>query len=78
MDLQTIMNLKGIKRNEQATLFEKFGVDPSQVMKGAPLALNDKQKVQALKDQSSDVAAKVNNDLVQMRQKVEEFRKAFR
>jgi len=78
MDLQTIMNLKGIKRNEQATLFEKFGVDPSQVMKGAPLALNDMQKVQALKDQSSDVAAKVNNDLVQMRQKVEEFRKAFR
>lgn len=78
MDLQTIMNLKGIKRNDQATLFEKFGVDPTHVMKGAPLALNDMQKVQALKDQSSDVAAKVNNDLVQMRQKVEEFRKAFR
>lgn len=77
-DLQVIMNLKGIKRKDQATLFEKFGVDPSQIMKGAPLGLNDnKQKVQALKEQSSDVAAKVNNDLVQMRQKVEEFRFAF-
>ena len=71
LDLQTVMTLKGMKRNDQATLLEKFGVDPMAAMKSA-------DSIQALQDKSSDVAAKVNSDLIQMRQKVEAFRGAFR
>jgi hypothetical protein len=34
--------------------------------------------IQALQERGSDVAAKVNADLNQMRQRVDDFRKAFR
>ncbi len=81
-DLQTIMNLKGMKRNEQAAMLEKFGVDPATAYKGAAAGTTTggmmTENIQALQDRSSDVAAKVNSDLIQMKQKVEDFRKAFR
>ena len=80
-DLQTIMNLKGMKRNEQAAMLEKFGVDPATAYKGAVAGAATgmmTENIQALQDRSSDVAAKVNSDLIQMKQKVDDFRKAFR
>lgn len=81
LNLQTVMNLKGMKRNEQAAMLERFGVDAVTAMKGASMATTGgvlTDKIEALQDKSSDVAAKVNSDLFQMRQKVEGFRKAFR
>ena len=80
-DLQIIMNLKGMKRNEQASMLEKFGVDPVTAYKGAAAGSSAgmmTENFQVLQDRSSDVAAKVNNDLIQMKQKVDDFRKAFR
>lgn len=74
-DLQTVMTLKGMKRNDQTAMLEKFGVDPIVAMKSTAI-IND--NLLSLQDKSSDVAAKVNNDLIQMREKVERFRGAFR
>jgi len=73
MDLQTVMTLKGMKRNDQATLLENFGVDPMTAMKNTANI-----DIQSLHDKSSDVSAKINSDLIQMREKVERFRGAFR
>jgi len=36
------------------------------------------ERVQQLQDQGSNVAAKVNSDLNQMRQKVDDFRKTWK
>jgi len=69
-DLQTIMNLKGMKRSEQQAAAEKLGFASSS------MATPDVSKL--LSEKSSDVAAKVNSDLTQMRQKVDEFRLSFR
>uniref|UniRef100_A0A7S4J134 Vps53 N-terminal domain-containing protein n=1 Tax=Odontella aurita TaxID=265563 RepID=A0A7S4J134_9STRA len=82
LDLQTVMNLKGMRRAEQAAMLEKFGVDPETAAKGAAAGaagsniLNE--GVQSLQDKTSDVSAKVNSELSQMREKVDNFRKAFR
>jgi len=82
LNLQTIMNLKGMKRNEQAAMLERFGVDPVMAMKGAAAGATNgntvHENIQAVRDGSSDVAAKVNSDLITMRQKVEDFRRTFR
>ena len=81
LDLQTVMNLKGMPRNKQAAMLESFGIDPVLAMKGAAAGATGAsmtENIQALQDKSSDVAAKVNSDLFQMRQKVEDFRKTFR
>ena len=79
LDLQIVMNLKGMKRNEQSQMLEKFGLDPIMAAKGATSGVASiSENFQVMKGQSSDVAAKVNSDLSQMRQKVEDFRKAFR
>lgn len=81
-DIQLIMNLKGMKRPEQVTLLEKFGFDTPSALKGATAGLTSasivSERVQQLQDQGSTVAAKVNSDLNQMRQKVDDFRKTFR
>lgn len=81
-DLQNVMQLKGLKRNEQAAMLEKFGLDPVNANKGAASGVTSSslmsERVQALQDQGKDVAAKVNSDLNQMRQKVDDFRKSFR
>jgi len=76
------MNLKGMNRNEQVVMLEEFGVDPVSAMKTVTAGLTGativSERVQALQDQGSTVAAKVNSDLSQMRQKVDDFRKSFR
>ena len=75
------MNLKGMKRNEQTVMLERFGVDPVTVMKGNSVMTTGgtmTENIQALKEGSSHVADKVNSDLLTMRNKVEEFRKGFR
>lgn len=81
-DLTVVMSLKGMKRNEQASMLEKLGFDPVQAMKGATAGVTSativSEHVQLLQDQGQTVAAKVNSDLTQMRQKVEEFRNTFR
>lgn len=81
-DLTVIMSLKGMKRTEQAMMLEKLGFDPVQAMKGATAGVTSativSEHVQALQDQSQSVAYKVNSDLNNMRQKVDEFRKTFR
>jgi hypothetical protein len=82
IDLQIVMNMKGLKRQEQVGMLEKFGVDPVSAVKGVSAGLTGaaivSERVQALQDQGSTVAAKVNSDLNQMRQKVDDFRKSFR
>ena len=75
------MNLKGMKRNEQAAMLEKLGLDPSIAMKGAAhgaTSSNITDHVQALQGKGSDVAAKVNSDMANIRAKVDTFRNAFR
>ena len=82
MDLQTVMALKGMKRTDMAVMLEKLGLDPATAMKGATIGVTGSsivsEHVAQLREQSSDVAAKVNSDLSQMRQKVDDFRRAFR
>jgi len=82
LDLQIVTSLKGMKRMEQAAVLEKFGMDPANALKGATTGVTSativSERVQALQDQGSNVAAKVNSDLHQMRQKVDDFRKSFR
>lgn len=81
LDLQVVMTLKGVKRTDQVTMLEKFGVDPVTALKGATIGVTSativSERVQALQEKSVDVAAKVNSDLNQMRQKVDDFRRAF-
>jgi len=74
MDLQVVMNLKGMKRSEQNGIFEKLGVNPATLKSSNIMS----EQMQALQEKVPDVAAKVNSDLNQMRQKVDDFRKAFR
>jgi hypothetical protein len=78
LDLQTVMSLKGMKRNEQAAMLEKFGLDPVTALKGATVNVTSativSERLQAVQDQAS----RVNSDLSQMRQKVDDFRKSFR
>jgi vacuolar protein sorting-associated protein 53 len=82
LDLQTIMNLKGLKRNEQANLLERFGLDPQTALRGATAGITSEdivaERMQEIRQRSTDAAAKVTNDLSQMRQKVDDFRRAFR
>jgi vacuolar protein sorting-associated protein 53 len=81
-DLVIVMNLKGMKRPEQATMLEKFGYDPVSALKGATAGVTSTalvvERVQQLQDQGSTVVNKVNSDLNQMRQKVDDFRKSLR
>jgi hypothetical protein len=76
------MTLKGMKRIEQVPMLEKFGFDPASALKGVTAGVTSaaivSERVQQLQDQGSTVAAKVNSDLNQMRQKVDDFRKTFR
>lgn len=82
LDLQTVMSLKGMKRTDMAIMLEKLGLDSATAMKGATIGVTGSsivsEHVAQLREQSSDVAAKVNSDLSQMRQKVDDFRRAFR
>lgn len=84
LDLQTVMSLKGMNRRDQAAILEKFGLDPVTALKGAHVGVTSAtivtERVQALQDRlgGADVASRVNQDLTQMRQKVDDFRKSFR
>jgi len=79
-DFATIATLKGIPRTEHAAMLETLGVDAREgggvggVTDSSTMTAN----IQALQERGSDVAAKVNADLNQMRQRVDDFRKAFR
>ena len=75
-DFQTIMNLKGIPRNDHASMLESLGVEAVEGRAGADSSMT--VNIQALQEKGSDVAAKVNADLDQMRQRVDRFRNAFR
>lgn len=81
-DLTVVMNLKGMKRTDQVSMLEKFGFDPAAALKGATAGVTSaalvSERVQALQDQGSTVAANVKSDLNTMRQKVDDFRKTFR
>jgi vacuolar protein sorting-associated protein 53 len=81
-DFVVVMNLKGMKRPEQASMLEKFGFDPASALKGATAGVTSaalvSERVQQLQDQGSTVVSKVNSDLNQMRQKVDDFRRTFR
>lgn len=81
-DFQIVMNLKGMKRPEQVAMLERFGYDSTTALKGATAGVTSSsimsERVQQLQDQGSTVAAKMNSDLNQMRQKVDDFRKNFR
>jgi hypothetical protein len=78
LELQIVMSLKGMKRAEQAAMLEKFGLDPATARKGATVNVTSAtivtERLQAVQDQ----AGRVTNDLSQMRQKVDDFRKSFR
>jgi vacuolar protein sorting-associated protein 53 len=81
-DFVVVMNLKGMKRPEQAAMLEKFGFDSASALKGATAGVTSaalvSERVQQLQDQGSTVVSKVNSDLNQMRQKVDDFRRTFR
>lgn len=83
-DLQTVMSLKGMKRNEQVAMLEKFGMDPASAVKGVTAGLSGaaimSERVQALQDQGSTVAARMMNSetVDDFRQKVLDFRTSFR
>ena len=77
-DFQIIMTLKGIPRIEQSTMLESLGLDGGEGAVGAEGSSSMTANIQALQERGSDVAAKVNADLSQMRQRVDDFRKAFR
>ena len=75
-DFTMIMALKGIPRTEHPAMLESLGVDAGEL--GAQTDSAMTANIQAMQDRGADVAAKVNADLNQMRQKVDDFRKAFR
>ena len=75
-DFQTIMTLKGIPRTDHASMLESLGVEAVDSRVGVDSAMT--VNIQALQEKGSDVAAKVNADLDQMRQRVDRFRNAFR
>jgi hypothetical protein len=81
-ELQVILGLKGVKRPDQVVYLEKFGVDSASAIKNSTAGVTSSvlvsERVQALHDQGSSVAAKVNSDLSQMRLKVDDFRKTWR
>jgi vacuolar protein sorting-associated protein 53 len=80
-DLQVVLNLKGMKRPEQVVMLEKFGFNPAAALRGVAASVTSaslvSERVKDLQEQGSSVAAKVNSDLNQMRQKVDNFRKTF-
>lgn len=76
-DFTMITTLKGIARAENATMLETLGVEVGEGGVGAESSTMT-VNIQALQERGSDVAAKVNADLNQMRQRVDDFRKAFR
>ena len=63
-------------------MLEEFGIDPVRTLKGVTAGISGaaivSEWVQALQDQGSNVAAKMNSNLSQMRQQVDDFRKRFR
>ena len=75
-DFTMIMTIKGIPRTEHPVMLESLGVDAGEVGTQTDSAMT--ANIQAMQDRGADVAAKVNADLSQMRQKVDDFRKAFR
>jgi vacuolar protein sorting-associated protein 53 len=74
-DFQQVLSLKGMKRAEQATMLEKFGLDATTARKGATVNVTSAkimtERFQAVQDQASKV------DMSQMRQKVSNFRNSF-
>lgn len=74
-DLQQVMSLKGLQRSQQAKMFEKYGLDPVTARKGAAANVTSativSEKFQAVQD-----ASRV--DMSQMKQRVNDFRNAFR
>ena len=74
-DFQTIMILKGIPRTDHVSMLESLGVEAVEGRVGAD---SYTVNIQALQEKGADVAAKVNADLDQMRQRVDRFRNAFR
>lgn len=83
LDFQTVMNLKGMKRAEQQTYLEKVGLDKNttgsvSAVVGASAVNVSNAATELFKGKGTFVAGKVNTDLSQMRQKVDDFRKQFR
>lgn len=83
LDFQTVMNLKGMKRAEQQAYLEKVGLDKNTTggvgsVVGASAANVSSAMTELWKGKGTDVADKVNSDLNQMRQKVDDFRRQFR
>jgi hypothetical protein len=76
-DFAMIMTLKGIPRPDHAAMLEALGVDAGEGGVGQDSSTMT-ANIQALQERGSDVAAKVNADLNQLRHRVDDFRKAFR
>lgn len=81
-ELQVVLALKGLKRAEQVAFLDRLGGDPeparANTVTPVASAVLVSERVQALQDQGSSVAAKVNSDLSQMKLKVDDFRKTWR
>ena len=73
-DFATVLGLKGVPRADQPAMLEALGLDAAE---GAAAGAADASGFQALQERGSDVAAKVNADLNQMRQRVDVFRKTY-
>ena len=82
-DFLQIATVKGIPRAEHAAMLETLGVEAGEGAVGSGVSGTGDSStmtanIQALQERGSDVAAKVNADLSQMRQRVDDFRRAFR
>ena len=71
-----IKTLKEISRTDHAAMLETLGVKAGKGGGGADLSTMT-ANIQALQERGLDTAAKVNADLNQMRQRVDNFRKVF-
>ncbi len=76
-DFAMIMTLNGIPRTDHAAMLETLGAEAGEGGGGADSSTMT-ANIQPMHEHGTDVAAKVNADLNQMRQRVDDFRKAFR
>ena len=72
-----IKTLKEVPRRDHAAMLETLGIKAGEGGGGADSSTMT-VNIQALQERGLDMAAKVNADLNQMRQRVDDFRKAFR
>eukprot|EP00592_Proboscia_alata_P004128 CAMPEP_0194365750 /NCGR_PEP_ID=MMETSP0174-20130528/13777_1 /TAXON_ID=216777 /ORGANISM="Proboscia alata, Strain PI-D3" /LENGTH=1000 /DNA_ID=CAMNT_0039140585 /DNA_START=122 /DNA_END=3124 /DNA_ORIENTATION=- len=73
-DLQIVMTLKGMKRSDQQAMFDRLGLEAQALNSTNNPTAAISSTILMASQSTSDVAAKMNSDLSQMRQKMDQFR----